>query len=176
MLLAAGAMRPSVAHMPALASTLPAHATTMPRARQLVLSAAVASSSSLLASFKSAAADAPPSSPTPPRWKRTLRYPAFALAFVVASYSIVPMLFFAHLSMYAAWIVLCLTHLVRLSMRMLAHRWRGLSMDMADAFADDYRAAVLSGEAPPPEAPAMARMKERQPSCCAGASLSYSGS
>ena len=148
-------------------STLLQPAAAAPVRTRRMSMAAIASSESepgLAVDFQQAAATAAAlsaaASPSArSSWIRHLRYPGYVLAFVAVSYSVFPILFFLNLSMYAAWVVYWVTQLVRGAARALTNRCRGLNMDMAELFADDYYEAIQSGNAPPPECPAMAQMR-----------------
>ena len=94
---------------------------------------------------------------------KLLRGFAWCAGILASAYCILPLLLAtaiaANLLVYAFWALQLVVELGRLAAQSLIHRWRGLSMEMSDTFASAYRAAILAGEAPAPEAPGIVMMR-----------------
>lgn len=97
-------------------------------------------------------AQAPLREDKPSPWTRKLLPLGYCLAFVAASYTIIPLMLMCNLAMYVAWMGMMGMHVVRATVRHVRHRCGGVSMEMADALATDYRDALISGSLPAPNA------------------------
>ena len=129
--------------------TLPAAGACVRRSQQPMLAAVAQpeSEDNLAAIFQRAVVGQDDAPAPRSQWTNyTLKPLGFLLAFVAASYTLVPMMFIANFAMYALWIALIIVKMVRAIAQAVTQRWRGLSMDMADDFGHAFSTRLAADD------------------------------